>query len=124
MRVHVTGTRNQRQRLDAAADGDRSAFIGDGVGCVRNGLQARRAETVDGRARCGRWATGPEGGVASDIVTGGAFRLRGAEENILNFCRVDTSALNSALDRVASHCDAVGVIQRAAAGLGHCRAGG
>ena len=78
VQVHVAAAGDKREGFNAAADGNRRAFIDDRVGGVGNRLQARRTETVDcGTGRRGR-AAGPERGVAGHIVSGRAFRLRAA----------------------------------------------
>ena len=57
-------------------------------------------------------------------MTGGAFWLGGAQENVFNGGALNASTLKRVFDGVASHRDAVGVIERTAACFTHARPGG
>ena len=86
----------------------------DAVGRHRDGLQARRAEAVDGRRRRSTRHAGEQRGLTADVRR--AMRAV-AEVAVLDEVLVDAGALDGMLDRVGRHRHRRGDVEPAAAGL-------
>ena len=89
----------------------------------RNGLQTRRAKTVDGDTRDGDGATGTQGSLARDVGAGGAFRRGATHDHIINFPGFDAGALDRVLDRVAGKGRTMGHVEGALPAFGQRGAG-
>ena len=83
----------------------------------RDGLQARRAEAVDGGAGRRHRTAGLDGREPRDVEAGGAFRIGAAHEDVLDLGRIDAGLADGVLDGVARHDRAVRHVESAACGL-------
>ena len=63
-------------------------------------------------------------GALRDVAAGGAFGQAAAHDDVLDLVRIDPSALDRVLDRMAAKLRAMGVVEGAPVGLGDGRAGG
>ena len=115
---------HQRDRLEAAGDHHRHLVDQHALGGHRDGLQARRAEAVDGHARDADRRAGAHRRDAGDVGAGRAFRRGAAQDHVLDLAELDLGALGGVLDRVRAQVGAVGVVEDAAECLADRRAGG
>src|SRR5690606_5834756 len=122
--VVLTAHLHERDRLNACANGNGHAFVDDPASGHGDRLQTRRAETVDRGARRGNGATRPDGRETTDIHASRAFGGAAAHEDVFDLGRLDLCALDSVLDRVASHGRAMGIVEAASASLGTAGTGG
>ena len=95
------------------------ALIGDDALCRGcNGLQARRAKTVDGHARHGDGATGAQSGLAGDVGTSCTFGCGATHDDVIHLTGFDASAFDGVLDSMATECGAVGHVEGTLPALG------
>src|SRR5690606_33624938 len=110
--------------LHAAGDHDRRLVDDDVLGGHGNGLQAGRAEAVDGDAGHADRQAGADGGHAGDVVALRAFRQGAAEDHVVDLAAFDAGTLDRVLDGMGGQGGAVGQVEAAAPGLRQRRAGG
>ncbi|MNG96218.1 hypothetical protein D3C78_1077140 [compost metagenome] len=114
----------QRQRLDAAADGNAHLPGENALGSDADTHQPRGAHTVQGHAR---HTVGQAGGVSAesaDVVTLGALLNGGAHDHVLDGISLDAGALQHRAYHMAAQDGGLGVVERTAKGLGQRRTGG
>ena len=115
---------HQRDRLDAAADGDGHAVMHDLFRRGRDRHQPRGALPVDRHPGDRDRQPGADRRLAGDVVAGRALLQCGAEHHILDFGRVDPGAPHRLGDDVAGQGLRLGVVESAAIGLADRGAGG
>ena len=90
----------------------------------RDGLQAGRAETINGCARHTVRHASTQSGLTSDVPAGRAFGVGAAHEHVIDLSGVDARALDRVLNGVAAERRAVGHVESALPALGQGGAGG
>ena len=85
--------RNETDAFDSAANHRLGAFAHDLVGSHRNGLQARRAESVDCNSGRSNREPGPYCGEPSYVLSLRAVRLPTAKDHVLNLFRIELRRL-------------------------------
>ena len=101
------------------------AFVGnDALRSGGNGLQAGRAETVDGHARHVDGAASTQGDLAGDVGAGSAFGGGTAHDDVVHFTGFDAGALDGVLHGVAAEGGAVGHVEGTFPALGQRGTGG
>ena len=120
-----TAHRNEAHRLGAAGDDGGGGAAQDALGAVRDSLQARRTEAVDGDSRRGHWHTGAQAGDAGHVQALFTLGHRAAEDHVLDLGRVEAGR---ATKRLANHLGreivGSGGPERAPGRLAHGRAHG
>ncbi|MNK89179.1 hypothetical protein D3C87_1091790 [compost metagenome] len=116
--VGVDAFHGQADGLDAAGDDDVAATRSDLVGGNGDGLQARRAETVEGHAGGADAQPRKHRDVATDVVALGAFIGAGADDAILDTGRVDAGTRQQGVDAMRGHVVRTGLVELAAKGFG------
>ena len=96
----------------------------DALRCHGNGLQARRAETVDGDARGGDGQTSLQRNLAGDVAARGTLRRGATHDDVVHVGAVDACTQHSVLHGVATQRGAVGHVERALPAFGKRRTGG
>src|ERR1019366_2927852 len=109
----------EADRLDAAGHDALGAVIDDVARGHGDGLQARRAEAVDGHAGGGDRHAGEQRRLAAEIA-GAVGHI--AHETVFHRVLVDARAFDGVLHRVGGHADSGGDVEPATAGLGQARA--
>ncbi len=104
--------------LHPAGDDDAGFADGDPVGRHRGCRQAGTAVTVDGDARNPVAQPSPESRRARNVVAGRALRQAAAQHDVLHLAGLDAGPGYDLLEHVARHRDPVGLVERAAPGLG------
>ena len=110
--------------FQSACDHDRHAINNHAMGRHGNGLQARATEAVDGDRGGGHRQAAANRRLARNVVAGGAFRVSAADDDIFDFLRFDTGALNGMFDDMATELGAVGQVEGATIGFTDRCAGG
>ncbi|MCY1413850.1 hypothetical protein D9M71_292870 [compost metagenome] len=116
--VGVDAFHGQADGLDATGDDDVAATRSDLVGGDGDRLQARGTEAVEGHAGRTDAQARQHRDIAPDIETLGAFVGTGANDAVLDACRIDTGARQQGIDAVCRHVVRAGHVEFAAKGFG------
>jgi hypothetical protein len=115
---------HERDRLDAAADGDLHAVVDDLLRSGRDRHQSGGALPVDRHARHRHRKPGAQQALARDVAAGRALLHGAADHDVLDLSGADARALHGLRERVADQLLALSVVECAAIGLADRRARG
>src|SRR5690606_29537863 len=117
--VGVAAFHRQGDGFNTPGDDGVAATGCDLVGGDGDGLQARRAVTVQGRAGVVDAQFGQHGNVTADVETLGAFVGAAADDAVVDQRRVDPGTFQQSVDAMSRHVVRTGHVELAAVGLGH-----
>ena len=116
--------RRHRHAFDAAGDANIDLTDGDRFGDVGDGVQTRRAETVDGGGGGFDGQAGHDAGDPRDVHALFGLGHRAAEDHVFDALGLDAGALDGDLDDVGGEGVGANVLQRASACFGNRGADG
>ena len=110
--------------LDAAGDEHLALACDHALRGHRDRLQARRAETIDGRTGHAHRQARAQCNLARDVAAARTFGPRAADQHVLDFIGCASGSLDRVRDDVAAERRAVGHVECALPALGECGARG
>ena len=114
---------HQADGLEAARHHHRHLVHDHAVRRHDDGLHAGGTEAVDGGAAGGHWQLGAQCRKPGNVATCGPFGQPATEDHIFHLTWLDTGALHSLTNHMATHGSAVGQVEGTAKGLANTGAG-